>query len=79
MAIVAHRTESPTEQGGGGQRSRIYTKETVTSGRTRTDRLMGAAQDVMSVGGWERSFCEAMPSNQSQLEPAIERSLYIIK
>ena len=56
MAIVAQRTESPTEQGGGGQRSRIYTKEKVTSGRTQTDRLTGEAQDAVLVGGGKDIF-----------------------
>ena len=38
-----------TLQWGGGQRSLSYTRETETSGRTRTDGLTGAAQDAVLV------------------------------
>ena len=36
-----------------GQRSWSYTRETETSGRNQTDRLTGAAQDLVSIDGGE--------------------------
>ena len=48
------KTNPPNQDGqiqqGGGQKSRSCARETDKSGRTWTERLTGAAQDVLSVG-----------------------------
>ena len=59
----------------GGQRSWSYTRETETLGRTRTDRLMGAAQDAVSVGRGEDLFVR--PAIESLTVRTCHRALTI--